>query len=62
MKGLCFCLSQAWQRPTLPRLKTKYHWRWSDGPRHVEPPDHYDRLSTLLDLFVPQSGKLMPLR
>jgi hypothetical protein len=28
-KGVCFCLSQAWQRPTLPRLKTKYHWRWS---------------------------------
>ena len=21
------CL-QAWQRPTLPRLETKYHWRW----------------------------------
>jgi hypothetical protein len=27
----------------------------------VGPPDHYDRLSTLLDLFVSQSGKLMPL-
>jgi hypothetical protein len=29
-----FCLSQAWQRPTLPHLRTKYHWRWSDlrGP------------------------------
>jgi hypothetical protein len=23
-----------------------------DGPPHVEPPDHYDRLSTLLDLSV----------
>ncbi len=33
----------------------------SDGPPHVEPPDHYDRLSTLLDLSVSQSGKLMPL-
>ena len=32
--------------------------RW---PSHKEPPDHYDRLSTLLDLFVSQSGKLMPL-
>ena len=21
------CAWQAWQRPTLPRLKTKYHWR-----------------------------------
>jgi hypothetical protein len=32
--------------------------RW---PFHVEPPDHYDRLSSLLDLSVSQSGKLMPL-
>ncbi len=27
--------------------------RW---PHHMEPPDHYDRLSTLLDLSVSQSG------
>ena len=32
--------------------------RW---PFHTEPPDHYDRLSTLLDLSVSQSGWLMPL-
>ena len=32
--------------------------RW---PFHAEPPDHYDRLSSLLDLSVSQSGKLMPL-
>ena len=32
--------------------------RW---PFHSEPPDHYDRLSSLLDLSVSQSGKLMPL-
>ena len=32
--------------------------RW---PVHVEPPDHYGRLSSLLDLFVSQSGKLIPL-
>ena len=32
--------------------------RW---PFHSEPPDHYDRLSTLFDLSVSQSGKLMPL-
>ena len=32
--------------------------RW---PFHSEPPDHYDRLSALLDLSVSQSGKLMPL-
>ena len=30
--------------------------RW---PFHSEPPDHYDRLSTLLDLSVLQSGRLM---
>jgi hypothetical protein len=32
--------------------------RW---PFHVGPPDHYDRLSSLLDLSVSQSGRLMPL-
>ena len=32
--------------------------RW---PFHTEPPDHYDRLSSLLDLSVSQSGGLMPL-
>ena len=32
--------------------------RW---PFHAGPPDHYDRLSSLLDLSVSQSGRLMPL-
>ena len=32
--------------------------RW---PIHEGQPDHYDRLSTLLDLSVSQSGRLMPL-
>lgn len=32
--------------------------RW---PFHLEPPDHYDRLSSLLGLSASQSGKLMPL-
>src|SRR5665213_1258223 len=32
--------------------------RW---PFHMEPPDHYDRLSSLLDLSVSQSGRLVPL-
>ena len=32
--------------------------RW---PVHVGPPDHYGRLSSLLDLSVLQSGGLMPL-
>ena len=30
-------------------------------PFHSEAPDHYDRLSSLLDLSVSQSGRLMPL-
>ena len=32
--------------------------RW---PFHSGPPDHYDRLSSLLHLSVSQSGRLMPL-
>ena len=32
--------------------------RW---PFHSGPPDHYDRLSSLLDLSVSQSGWLLPL-
>ena len=32
--------------------------RW---PFHVEPPDHYDRLSSLLELSLSQSGWLLPL-
>src|SRR5213076_1217534 len=32
--------------------------RW---PFHTGPPDHYVLLSYLLDLFVSQSGRLMPL-
>ena len=32
--------------------------RW---PFHTEPPDHYDRLSSLLELSLSQSGGLMPL-
>jgi hypothetical protein len=32
--------------------------RW---PFHAGPPDHYDRLSSLLDPSILQSGRLMPL-
>jgi hypothetical protein len=32
--------------------------RW---PFHAGPPDHYGRLSSLIDLSVSQSGELMPL-
>ena len=33
--------------------------RW---PYHIEPPDHYGRLSSLFDMSVSQSGRLIPLR
>src|SRR5262245_3364095 len=33
----------------------------SDDPPHTGSPDHYDRLSSLLDSSVSQSGRLMPL-
>ena len=36
------CLLQASQRPTLPRLKTKYHWRWGD----LRPSSGWDRVWT----------------
>ena len=32
--------------------------RW---PFHTEPPDHYDRLSSLFDVYVSQSSWLVPL-
>ena len=32
--------------------------RW---PFHAGPPDHYDRLSSLFDMYVLQSGGLLPL-
>jgi len=32
--------------------------RW---PFHTEPPDHYDQLSFLLDMYVLQSSRLLPL-
>src|SRR5471030_2159035 len=36
------CLLQASRRPTLPRLKTKYHWRWGD----LRPSSGWDRVWT----------------
>ena len=42
MKGFVLCPLQAWQRPTLPRLKTKYHWRWGD----LRPSSRWDRVWT----------------
>src|ERR1051326_2992040 len=33
----------------------------SDGPPHTGPPDHYGRLSSLLELSLSQSGRLVPL-
>ena len=37
------CVWQTWQRPTLPRLKTKYHQRWSVS----RPSSEWDRVQPL---------------
>src|SRR6266851_2875473 len=42
-------------------LSPAYLYPLSDGPPHTGPPDHYGRLSSLLDLSVSQSGRLVPL-
>ena len=42
-------------------LSPEYLLSVGPWPFHTQPPDHYDRLSTLLDLLVSQSGRLMPL-
>ena len=42
----CFCILcalQTWQRPTLPCLKTKYHWRWNVS----RPSSEWDRVQPL---------------
>src|SRR5476651_1179054 len=43
------------------RLSPAYLLSVERWPFHEEPPDHYDRLSSLLDMYVLQSGRLMPL-
>ena len=40
-------------------LSPEYLLSFERWPFHSEPPDHYIRLSTLLDLFVSQSSTLM---
>jgi hypothetical protein len=37
------CVLQTWQRPTLPRLETKYHQRWSVS----RPSSEWDRVQPL---------------
>jgi hypothetical protein len=37
------CVWQTWQRPTLPRLRTKYHQRWSVS----RPSSEWDRVQPL---------------
>jgi hypothetical protein len=37
------CVWQTWRRPTLPRLETKYHWRWSVS----RPSSEWDRVQPL---------------
>ena len=40
-------------------LSPEYLLSFERWPFHAEPPDHYTRLSSLLDLLVSQSGALM---
>ncbi len=53
--GVFFCVLQTWQRPTLPRLKTKYHRRWgvsrpcSEWER-VQPPRQNHQVGKAQDL------------
>src|SRR6202453_1173012 len=42
-------------------LSPAYLLSYERWPFHMEPPDHYDLLSHLLDLSVSQSSTLMPL-
>ena len=42
-------------------LSPEYLLSFERWPFHAEPPDHYARLSSLLDLLVSQSSTLMPL-
>src|SRR4029434_8566279 len=42
-------------------LSPEYLFPVERSPFHLEPPDHYDLFSHLLDLLVSQSSSLMPL-
>ncbi len=46
---------------TISLLSPEYLLSVERWPFHAGPPDHYDRLSSLLDLSVSQSGRLLPL-
>ena len=43
-------------------LSPEYLLSFERWPFHAEPPDHFSRLSTLLDLFVSQSSTLLLMR
>ena len=43
-------------------LSPEYLLSFERWPFHTEPPDHFSRLSTLLDLFVSQSSTLLLMR
>ena len=42
-------------------LSPEYLLSYERWPSHEEPPDHFARLSSLVDLFVSQSSPLLPL-
>ena len=43
LRSFFACVLQTWQRPTLPRLETKYHQRWSVS----RPSSEWDRVQPL---------------
>ena len=52
---LSFTHMQTWRRPTLPRLKTKYHRRWgisrpSSEWDRVQPPRHYHQVGVCVNM------------
>src|SRR5687768_3441177 len=57
------CALQTWQRPTLPRLKTKYHRRWgvsrpcSEWER-VQPPRQNHQVGKAQDLRLADANRI----
>src|SRR6478736_427649 len=57
------CALQTWQRPTLPRLKTKYHRRWgvsrpcSEWER-VQPPRQNHQVGKAQDLRLADANRM----
>src|SRR5271163_2810964 len=57
----CQTSPSMWTLGEISLLSLEYLLSVERWPFHVEPPDHYGRLSSLLELSLSQSGGLMPL-